>query len=567
VLRFRVLGELVVSADDTPVPLTRAKQRTLLGALLLRAGTPVSADQLAEALWGEAQPASARDLVRVYVSQIREALGDHVVETRAGGYAVPADVELDAATFRAHLDDARSSLAAGATVRALSEYDSALGLWRGPVLADAPVEGEARIDCRLLEDLRLAAVEERFEVALAVGPARELVAELEAAVAAEPARERLRGLLILALYRSGRQADALAAYRETRRHLSEEFGIEPGPDLRELERRILRQDPTLFGSKPAPAPLVHRRKGLLLVLACAALAGMAALFLGLSVSGKTVIRGQSLAALEAETGRPLADVRLSAPVTAVSTGDGLVLAGTDARTIAEIDPARTQIVRTVGVATVPHALAFAGGAIWVANGFDGTLTRVGLDGFESPTTRPEPQARGRLTLAGSGDSLWVGSQDNRLTRLASDGTVVASARVVQPEAATVAFHALWVAQATRVTVQRGDSRTGRTQRFVPVGTPCTSVAAGTGSVWALSPSSATVWRIDPATDAVTAAIRVDPGATQVVAGARAVWVVTAPLGELQRIDPRRNILAGTVRLGHPIGGAVVVGDKMWVGLR
>jgi DNA-binding beta-propeller fold protein YncE len=270
--------------------------------------------------------------------------------------------------------------------------------------------------------------------------------------------------------------------------------------------------------------------------------------------------------LDGKSGRLLADVRVSAPVTAMTTGGGLVLAGTVSRTIAEIDPNRRRVVRVVGVAAAPNALAFAGNGIWVASGFGGTLTRVGLDGFELPSFRPEPRANGRLALAAQGSSVWVGSQDDELTRLDVSGRRTGSGRARHPDAMAVAYGSLWIAQATSVELLRADPETGRRSRSVPLGAPCTSIAAGAGAVWALGAEATMLWRIDPASNAVTAAIRVMPDATDVVAGT-SVWVLARPTGTVEEIDPRRNAVVRTVALGRPIGGAVLADGRLWIGLR
>lgn len=567
--RYGILGDLVVDTGSGIVTVTRQKQRAVLGALLLQAGASVSIDRLADAVWGQTVPPSARELIRVYVSQLRETLGDDAIETRTGGYAVPSDTVTDGAIFRAHLERARATRASGDVRTALAEYDAGLALWRGSVLADCSIEGDARIECRLLEDLRRDAVEERFAAALEVTPARELVAELEAEVAAEPAREGLTGLLMLALYRAGRQADALEAYRQARAHLAEVFGIDPGPELRELERRILNHDPALAAREPVREMPRPRRRGVLL-FSLALAAAAAAIVVGVLAwpTGSAVsARPQSVAQLDAGSGRILADVKLSAPVTAVTSGGGLVLAGTLSRTIAEIDGRRATLVRTVGVSTPPPALAFAADGLWASNGFSGTLTRVGLDGFESPSFRPEPSSTGRLALAADAQFVWVGAQDDSLTRLTADQRSVASGRAVHPQAMVVGFGSLWVAQATSVDVMRADRRSGKPQSHVPLGTPCVSLATGAGSVWALSGSSPTLWRIDPTSNAVVAAIAVESGASEVVAAANNVWVVASSSGTLQKIDVERSRAGRTVELGHPIGGAVVVGSRLWLGMR
>lgn len=567
VTRYGILGDLVVETSGGIVSVTRQKQRAVLGALLLQAGGSVSIDRVADAVWGETLPPSARELIRVYVSQLRETLGDDAIETRTGGYAVPNDTVTDSATFRAHLERARAARTSGDVRTALAEYDGGLALWRGLVLADCSLEGEARTECRLLEDLRRDALEERFAAALEVTPARELVAELEAAVAAEPTREGLTGLLMLALYRAGRQADALEAYREARSHLASAFGIDPGPELRELERRILNHDSTLAAPAFAQEVRRPRKRGLLLVSVAAAAVAIALVALGWPTGGAVSARPESVAELDADSGRVLADVRLSAPVTALTTGNGLVLAGTLSRTIAEIDGRRAKLVRTVGVATPPPALAFAADGIWASNGFSGRLTRVGLDGFESPSFRPEPSSTGRLALAADGQFVWVGAQDDSLTRLTADQRSVASGHAAHPQALTVGFGSLWVAQATSVEVMRADRRSGKRQSRVPLGAPCVSLATGAASIWALSGSSPTLWRIDPTSNSVTAAIPVETGASEVVAAANNVWVVASSSGTLQAVDVERNRAEQTVELGHPIGDVVIAGRRLWLGMR
>jgi len=250
-MEFRILGPLEVADGDALVPLAGAKQRALLAILLLNANEVVSSDRLIDELWGEQSPASGRTALQVRVSQLRKALGGGaVILTRTPGYVLRLEREqLDLHRFEdlvGEADAAEPAVAAG-------RLREALALWRGPALADLAYESFARAAIERLEELRLAALEKRIEADLALGRHAELVAEAEALVAEHPLRERFRAQLMLALYRCGRQADALAVYRTTRRALIEELGIEPSPPLRELEQAILRQDPSLdLASAPAP---------------------------------------------------------------------------------------------------------------------------------------------------------------------------------------------------------------------------------------------------------------------------------------------------------------------------
>jgi DNA-binding SARP family transcriptional activator len=240
---FRILGPLEVWDNDRPVRLSGAKERALLALLLLHANEAVSADRLVDELWGERPPATARKSLQVRVSTLRKALGSDVLATRDGGYLIRLEAgELDLHRFEALVADARAADRPDAAGRLLR---SALELWRGPPLSEFAYEAFAQGAIARLEELRLAALELRLETDLARGLHAEVVPELEALITDEPLREGLRGLLMLALYRSGRQADALEAYRRTRETLLDQLGIEPGPALQQLERAILRQEPDL----------------------------------------------------------------------------------------------------------------------------------------------------------------------------------------------------------------------------------------------------------------------------------------------------------------------------------
>lgn len=240
------------------------KPRALLADLLVHLGTHVSVDRLVDDLWGERPPASAGHAIEVYVSQLRKALDPErvgLLASSSGGYSFEADPDsVDARRFERLLGEGRTALAVGEASRADALLVEGLRLWRGPPLADLAYEPFAQTEIARLEELRAAAVETRIEAELALGKAAELVGELETLVVAQPFRERLRAQLMLALYRSGRQADALGAFRSARQTLVDELGVEPGPELRTLESAILRQDDSLLLSPPPPEPVAPRRE-------------------------------------------------------------------------------------------------------------------------------------------------------------------------------------------------------------------------------------------------------------------------------------------------------------------
>jgi predicted ATPase/DNA-binding SARP family transcriptional activator len=254
-MEFRILGSLEVRADGGPVALGGAKPRGLLAVLLLHANEPVSAERLAVSLWGEDAPAAAVKTIHVYVSRLRRALGDpDLLATTPAGYRLRvAPGELDSARFEQLSAEGYRALDDGRPERAGRVLRDALSLWRGPALAEFAFEAFAQAEIGRLEDERQAALEARVEADLAVGRHAELAGELQELVAVHPLRERLHGHLMVSLYRSGRQADALEAYRRARDILVEQLGIEPGSELRALERAVLAQDPELDSAPRARA--------------------------------------------------------------------------------------------------------------------------------------------------------------------------------------------------------------------------------------------------------------------------------------------------------------------------
>jgi class 3 adenylate cyclase len=250
----KLLGPLEVAVDGRPLELRRKKQRALLALLALRAGEVVSTDRLVDDLWGETSPKAAVGSLQNLVSELRKLLGSELLVTRVPGYVLELDRQLvDAHRFEQ-------------AVRRGGDLREALALWRGPALSDLAFEPFAQAEIARLEELRATAQEQLFDVELEGGRHAQLVAELEAFVAEHPLRERPRGQLMLALYRSGRQADALEAYRRARETLVEELGIDPSPELQQLEQAILRHDPKVDFRPPAATPREPDRRRTVTVL-------------------------------------------------------------------------------------------------------------------------------------------------------------------------------------------------------------------------------------------------------------------------------------------------------------
>jgi DNA-binding SARP family transcriptional activator len=287
VLRFGILGPIEVVADDGPLRLGGSRQHSTLALLLLNTNRVVSIDELADALYAGRPPVTAVTQVHKQIAGLRRVLGSDAIRTQGSGYLINMSrQQFDLARFEALLADAAEAMSRSDPARAATFLKDALALWRGDALGDLRSEDSFVSQARRLEELRLTAQERLAEAELALGHHAEVAAELERLVAADPLRESLRALQMLALYRSGRQAEALDVFRRTRVELVERFGIEPGPALRAAERAILQQDPAL---ELDPAAVEDARAILLLGSCDAALNELLALAQPLAGSRELIL--------------------------------------------------------------------------------------------------------------------------------------------------------------------------------------------------------------------------------------------------------------------------------------
>jgi len=577
-MRFLVLGPLEFEVDGRRVALGGGKQRALLALLLVNAGEVVSRDRLIDELWAGRPPASAPQSLDAYVSRLRRAFRQagalEVLATRAPGYVLQAE-DSDAHQFEALLAGGRRALEAGENDRAAAVLEEALALWRGSPYAEVDDELWAAPEIERLEELRLQAIEDRVDAELALGRHMPVVPELEQLVARHPHRERLVAQHMLALYRSGRQAEALAAYRSARRALVEELGLEPGQGLRRLETAILKQDPGLDVPRAETqsgvalaAPSDRRRPRLALLGAIAALA-VVGIAVALSVSGgdgsDLSVDIDGAGAIDPSSG----DVTASAPVgsnpSGVTAGAGRIWVtnGADG-TVTRIDPATGHVDQTLDVGTSPAGVTVGAGAVWVANALDGTVSRI-----EPSAGRVVQTIRigGRPTdLAFGHDAIWVADSDRDAVFELDSRSGVPQRRIPVPAApggVAVGFRSLWVTEPLARRVLRIDPRRGYTQAEVGLGGGAGPIAIGAGAVWVVNTLDGTLSRVDPTRNAVSSTVPVGSAPRDVAAGSAGVWVADEA-GGLAAVDPE----TGAVRREYAVGAApfsvALAGETPWV---
>jgi DNA-binding SARP family transcriptional activator len=589
----------------------------VLALLLLHANEVVPAEKLIDDLWGDAPPETAANTLQGYVSRLRKTLepdvrrGEHeLLVSGPRGYALQIRPEqLDADRFVAMTNDARRLLDNGHARDAVTRLDAALGLWRGPAFGDLAHESFARAEVERLEELRLSAVEDRIEARLALGTDGATNAELHELVARHPFRERLRGELMLALYRSGRQADALAVYRDGRRLLRDAMGIEPGPALRDLERAILRQDPELGPAKGAPrpiAPMARRRAPLLAAALVVSAIGafLAAWTRDNGHQGPVVVRPHSVAVIDPASNRLVGDVAVGAYPGPIAADDEQIYVGNigDA-TVSTIAPRSRSVSGTSGLSRAIDLVA-ADGHLWAANGGvsghtptpPGTVVDLDLPTAAMRTVRVGPSVEGdeeQTTIAAdsAGEQIWVGNKDSATVTQVEPPTLAAVRGIAPGGIAVVGDEngnlAVWASDPSRNAVVRIDAAAARiTDRITVPGEP-TRIAADAAAVWVIArdrngsagwrPTRGThpaIWRIDPETRQTVAKIPLPLTPLRIAMGVGSVWVTAQRVLEsggkstdatVFRIDPATNRVVARIRLRtRAVDGIVVSHGFVWV---
>ena len=586
-MEFRVLGPLEVRDGERRIAIPSGRQRALLAYLLVHRDTSVSTDRLVGELWPSPPPPTAPKIVRNLVSELRKVLGTNgtALLTDGRGYRLDVGAEqVDASRFEALTTQGRRLLESGETIRAAEVLREALGMWRGR-----------------LEEVRLACLEERMEADLALGRHAELVPELEALVAREPFRERLWEYLLVALYRSGRQADALAAYRDARRTFTRELGIEPGRGLQDLERAILAQDPSLDPPTPARVMAMRRKGG-----ALAALGALALLVSAAAVATMLADRGapkglagltpNSIGAIDPETGTIVAQVPLGAGAARLAASNGVVWAlSTTERTLYRVDADLRELTGSARIDDVVADVAATGDEAWVLHaGSSGAAVITRFSGAEAAPLRLESLEPGTQLLGAGGasfgvaddriaigeDTLWVTT-----SAVPSGGVAVLDHESGRIRARLTGFvyglalgaNAAWLV--AEQLLRRVDTETWQTDLEITLPSPGVAVAAavGEGAVWAVTlpvihygvqgtrrEGRGIVTRVDPQTEAVATTIPIGGIPDSIAVGLGAVWVTDLERHTLIRLDPRSNTVADRIELGSRPTAVALAGGLVWV---
>ena len=582
-LEFHILGPLEVWRDGVRVDLGPPKQRAVLAVLLLSANRVVPTDRLIDQLWGEAPPNTARAALQVYVAGLRKALGNGhaTLTTRAPGYVLEVEPgALDLERFDGLRSEARATADPVGRSALLHE---ALALWRDAPLTEFDGEPFAESAAAQLEERHLAALEERIDADLALGRHAVVVSELDALVGEQPYRERFRAQQMLALYRSGRQADALAAYRAAREAFATGLGIEPGAELKSLERGMLEQDPTLDAPHhPAPeaaappSPPVRRggRRAWLVGLASLlAAAGLVVVVLRARDDASAIVAPpNSVAVIDPDTNTVVKSIQVGIRPGPITAGAGFAWVGNMGdRNLTKIDIQNQTFAGTVPLdERTPTGLAFDRGVVWVAHGLLGSVSRVSAQFGDvvgvTPVTEKGIYSSTGSIAAGDVDAIWAVFGDATLARLdrATGAVTRKTSTDASPTGLAVGYGSIWVSSAFRSTVQRFSPLSLAEVQRVTVGSRPAAIAAGFGDVWVTSSGGDLVYRVDIGGGSIAATIPVGDSPTAIAVGVDAVWVANSAAGTVSRIDPETNRPVETIEVGEAPAGLVVAGNLVWV---
>jgi YVTN family beta-propeller protein len=596
---FAILGPLRVTSGESDVALGGRQQRAILARLLIAGSTGASTEQLADMLWGERPPNGYATTIQTYVFHLRKALEPErgrgapaqVLVTENGRYrlAFPPD-SVDATQFQQAVDTGQRLLASGDVTGARVELRRGLGLWRGEVLADlADFEFVTPVAARLTEQ-RLAAIEAHIDCELAAGHHAAVIGELDELIAQYPLREQLHERRILALYRCGRQSEALSGYDRLRHQLADELGVDPSESLQRVHRQVLNHDPALDWTGPSEAPdreevggatgqsprrPWYRRRSWLL--------GAGALVVAAAVAAVSLVivserPRSSLPALPANSVGVLSDngsLHSAVPVgqspSGIAYGAGSIwVANTSDGTVSRIDPHTQAVTQTIQVHAQPVAIAVTGQNIWVTNAGDGSVSQINAN---SPTEVERiPVGNVPAAIAAGPSGVWVAnSGDNTIEHINPvTGATGPTVRVgAGPDGLAVDAHSVWVANGTArsVTQVNTDTNPPQTGNPILVGAGPAAIAITSTGVWVANQLDLTVDRIDPEKGRSVHVIDVGDGPSSILVAGSTVWVADEFDGTVTQIDDRTDHVRRRISVGAVPAGLALVGKTVWTATR
>ena len=596
-------------AGGEAVHLGGPKPYGLLTMLLLSPGQAVPTSRLIDGLWGDAAPRTAAKMLQVYVSRIRQRMADSAVpgrlRTTPFGYALDVEAgELDLATFESLTSRGRL-LCRTDPAAAASVFAQALALWSGNALENVLSEPFAEPEAARLTGLRLATLEARFDAEIAAGRGPELVEELQQQVQANPTREHMAAQLMVALYRAGRQADALQVARTLRTHLDDELGLAPGPAVRQLELAILRQDddldprpaeaaavlvepaavptatvPIAPTREPAPATASPRSRvqtfRWIAVPAAIALVGWLVVAVTRGPDGAApppaaplgvAIAANSLVVVDGATESVRYDIPLGgSPAAIAASGSTAWVGNTMLSTVSRVDLRTGAAAESYGLPTTPVDIVATTNDVWVGNAFDGTVTHVLPDSrVMTEPFFPDGEHTGLVALAADDRRLYSGLPDGRLVTLQTGSlTRIASTRL-RDRVALLALSGsrLCVTYFRAATLDCLDTKDDHVLATAALPLRAIGLVAYGNDVWALAGAPASLWHLDLGNPGPAQQRAVPHGATALAVTPGYVWVLYGADGKLMRL-PTHTGAAATLDLGRPATGLSTSADQVLV---
>jgi DNA-binding SARP family transcriptional activator/ABC-type transport system substrate-binding protein len=569
-MQLRLLGPFEVADGDRTLVIGGGRQRKLLAILGLRANEFVGSERLIEELWGEQPPETAAKALQGYISQLRKTLGHEMLLTRPGGYILQiAPGQLDVHRFEQLVEEARDA----EPREAAEKLRQALALWRGPALADFAYDDFARTEIARLEERRLAVLEQRIEADLALGRHATLVGELAALVAQEPLSERPRAQLMLALYRSGRQAEALEVYQQARRTFRDDLGLEPSEEMQQLQRAILAHDPALGPAARTVWPRARR-----VIARPRVLGALGAILLAGAIGGATLLllrdpaparaEPDSVAFLDPASGELIAQAPGRRTALLRFGGDDSLWSMTRDGTLERIDLKSHEVTRSLGLGVHPGGLAVGEGSVWVTDADSPTLLQVDAR-YGSVEKIPLPAKSGGAggVSVGAG-SVWVAQGESRVLRIEPrTGRVVHRFDVPYASDVVHGDGKAWVVSSGSGIVRRVDPATNQIAGSVRVQPEICCAAVGGGFVWIATKDNRTVWKFSGLANPSTplASVKLAGAGDGLAYGDGALWATTGAAGAVTRIDPHTEAKK-TFTVGHETGAVAVDGRRVAVGV-